>query len=81
MIRFNTGVRLIVCLSIPPEINLQVPLTPALRAAKAAREQALQRAPLTRRSEAILYQVCQGLGMPSNRSTAGSSGIGSCRKT
>ena len=36
-----------------------MPLTPALRAAKAAREQALQRAPLTRRSEAILYQVRQ----------------------
>ena len=40
---------------------VQVPLTPALRAAKAAREQALQRAPLTRRSEAILYQVCLDL--------------------
>ena len=35
----------------------RVPLTPELRAAKAAREQALQRAPLIRRSEAILYQV------------------------
>ncbi len=40
-------------------ITVQVPLTPALRAAKAARELALQRAPLTRRSEAILYQVCR----------------------
>ena len=48
------------CPSPDPGI-IQVPLTPALRAAKAAREQALQRAPLTRRSEAILYQVRQGL--------------------
>ena len=35
----------------------RLPLTPELRAAKAAREQALQRAPLIRRSQAALYQA------------------------